>query len=164
MLPTDAKTVYLNGTGTIFTAHEGYTILGAGINIIDGYADCVDPFYISNEAGDHVYVASPYIADVSIASAPLSSYSGPIVETFNSDSDIDLILSGPSSGACSSIPVGWVTYIERPYASSTLEVSAQGYNGPNINEWTFGLGVLLFFLSLMAWRYIFRPVKEMGDD
>lgn len=38
------------------------------------------------------------------------------------------------------------------------------YTGPTLQEWLFVGCVIIFFLSLMAWRYIFRPTKEMNDN
>lgn len=31
-------------------------------------------------------------------------------------------------------------------------------------EWLFVSSILIFFISLMTWRYIFRPLKEIGDE
>jgi len=115
MLPQDAITLYLNGTGIIFEAQEGDTILGAGINMLDAYADCVDAFYITNEDNTRTYIATPYTRDSTSETPTVTAYSGSIVDVLPSDSEISLEQNG--SFGCSASPQGWVTYIPRPLSS-----------------------------------------------
>lgn len=38
------------------------------------------------------------------------------------------------------------------------------YNGPNYHDWLFVAGVMLFFVSYMAWGRLFRPVRTLFDE
>jgi hypothetical protein len=65
------------------------------------------------------------------------------------------ITEGDTTGANASTTIS-IVYV--PYDIATLPYP------PTFQEWLFVGSVLIFFVSLMSWRYIFRPVKEVNDQ
>lgn len=45
-------------------------------------------------------------------------------------------------------------------ASSTVGL----YNGANFQEWLFVAGVMIFFLSLITWGRVFKPIKILYES
>lgn len=57
-----------------------------------------------------------------------------------------------------------IQYIEGLVTADQLIASTTPpYTGPNFVEWLFVAGVILFFLSFMAWGKIYRPAKQLYD-
>jgi hypothetical protein len=46
--------------------------------------------------------------------------------------------------------------------ATTTPIQVNAYTGPNFQEWLFVGGVIIFFLSFLAWGRIFRPISVLS--
>jgi hypothetical protein len=55
----------------------------------------------------------------------------------------------------------WWICAENPFLIDGGGSTTTPTSGPNFQEWLFVASVLIYFVSLMSWRFIFRPVKDL---
>lgn len=60
----------------------------------------------------------------------------------------------------------WWEYTTQEVSASSSGTSTEDimYTGPNMQEWLFVSAVIIFFVSLIAWRHIFGFFKRFRED
>lgn len=78
--------------------------------------------------------------------------------------DIQVVKSGNDEAFVNILHLKSIPEYALATTSTVVSAISDGrYNGPNLPEWLFIIGVFLFFNTINKWGYIFKPFREIKE-